>query len=111
MEREGFEQVFQLDGGILKYFEDCGGEHYAGDCFVFDRRVGVDPSLAETESTQCFNCQAPLSPADQQDPRYVDGRSCPACFLTDAEIMQRHDRRARSGDRAGDHAAAGQPAV
>jgi UPF0176 protein len=89
MEREGFEQVFQLEGGILKYFEDCGGEHYTGDCFVFDRRVGVDPTLAETESTQCFNCQAPLSPADQEDPRYVDGRSCPACFLTDAEIMQR----------------------
>ena len=42
MEREGFEHVFQLDGGILKYFEDCGGAHYAGDCFVFDRRVGVD---------------------------------------------------------------------
>src|SRR5262249_5606336 len=37
MEREGFEQVFQLDGGILKYFEECGGEHYDGECFVFDR--------------------------------------------------------------------------
>ena len=45
MEREGFEQVFQLDGGILKYFEDCGGEHYSGECFVFDKRVGVDSGL------------------------------------------------------------------
>ena len=89
MEREGFEQVFQLDGGILKYFEECGGEHYAGECFVFDRRVGVDPSLAETENTLCFNCLAPLSLADQQDARYVDGQSCPHCYLTDAEQMAR----------------------
>ncbi len=46
--REGFRDVFQLDGGILKYFEDCGGAHYDGTCFVFDERVGVDPALRET---------------------------------------------------------------
>ena len=45
MEREGFKNIFQLDGGILKYFEECGGAHYDGECFVFDQRVGVDPSL------------------------------------------------------------------
>jgi RluA family pseudouridine synthase len=88
MQREGFEQVYQLEGGILKYFEDCGGAHYAGDCFVFDRRIGVDARLAETERTQCFICQAALSPADQEDARYVDGRSCPYCYLTDAERLQ-----------------------
>ena len=48
MEREGFRDVFQLDGGILKYFEECGAAHYDGDCFVFDERVGVDPELRET---------------------------------------------------------------
>ena len=89
MEREGFEHVFQLEGGILKYFEECGGEHYYGECFVFDRRVGVNSSLAPTDSTQCFNCQTPLSAADQQDIRYVQGRSCPFCFLTDAEQIER----------------------
>lgn len=89
MEREGFEQVFQLDGGILKYFEDCGGEHYSGECFVFDRRIGVDPSLSESDNTQCFNCLAPLSVADQEDPRYVFEQSCPHCYLTEAERMQR----------------------
>lgn len=88
MEREGFEHVFQLEGGILKYFEECGGEHYYGECFVFDRRVGVKSSLAPTDSTQCFNCQTPLSAADQQDVRYVQGRSCPFCFLTDAEQIE-----------------------
>lgn len=87
MEREGYQQVFQLEGGILKYFEECGGEHYAGECFVFDRRVGVDASLAETENAQCFHCQALLSPADQKDSRFVLGQSCPYCFLPAAEQM------------------------
>ena len=87
MEREGFKNIFQLDGGILKYFEECGGAHYDGECFVFDQRVGLDPSLQETESTQCFRCQTPLTGADQKDERYAPGQSCPFCFKTPAEQM------------------------
>jgi len=89
MQRSGFDQVFQLDGGILKYFEECGGEHYSGECFVFDRRVGVDSNLAPTENAQCFNCLAPLSIADQQDRRYEYGQFCPNCFVTESERLQR----------------------
>ena len=77
--REGFEQVFQLEGGILKYFELCGGAHYEGECFVFDRRVGVDPELRETDSVLCWACQIPLTVAEQADPRYVPDVSCPHC--------------------------------
>lgn len=77
--REGFEQVFQLEGGILKYFELCGGAHYEGECFVFDRRVGVDPELRETASVLCWACQIPLTVAEQADPRYVPDISCPHC--------------------------------
>ncbi|HEX2855239.1 MAG TPA: rhodanese-like domain-containing protein [Opitutaceae bacterium] len=80
MEREGFKHVFQLDGGILKYFETCGGAHYDGECFVFDRRVGVDPALRETGSVLCFNCQIPLKPEEQNHPHYVPDKSCPHCF-------------------------------
>ncbi len=87
MEREGFEQVYQLDGGILKYFEECGGAHYEGDCFVFDQRVTVDCQLRETPTKQCFACQASLSEADQQSEKYVVGESCPYCFQTPAEKM------------------------
>jgi UPF0176 protein len=87
MEGQGFKKIFQLDGGILKYFEECGGAHYDGECFVFDQRVGLDPSLQETEATQCFRCQTPLSEADQQDERFVPGQSCPFCFKTPAEQM------------------------
>lgn len=79
LRREGFDEVYQLDGGILKYFELCGGEHYTGDCFVFDRRVGVDSSLRETDAVLCFACQMPLTLAEQEDPRYVPDVSCPHC--------------------------------
>ena len=79
MEREGFENVLQLDGGILKYFEECGGAHYEGECFVFDRRVGVDPALQPTGSVLCYACQQPLTVAEQTHPHYVYEKSCPHC--------------------------------
>ncbi len=80
LEDQGFNQVWQLDGGILRYFEEVGGAHYDGECFVFDRRVGVDPALEETDSVVCPVCLAPLSPEQQQDSRYRRGHSCPLCF-------------------------------
>ncbi|MFM1827292.1 MAG: hypothetical protein RLY67_673, partial [Pseudomonadota bacterium] len=46
MQSLGLKHVYQLEGGILKYFEEVGGDHWHGDCFVFDERVGLDPSLA-----------------------------------------------------------------
>jgi len=97
MEREGFKNVFQLEGGILKYFEECGGDHYDGECFVFDGRVGLDASLQETDARQCFNCQSPLTHEDQQHAHYVAGESCPYCFKTEAEhrlalIARRHEQ-------------------
>ena len=87
MEREGFRNVFQLEGGILKYFEECGPAHYDGECFVFDQRVGVDPSLRETGSDLCFACLVPLTVEEQQDPRFVAGVSCPHCFRTPEQRM------------------------
>ena len=80
LEKEGFQNVFQLEGGILKYFEECGGVHYEGECFVFDKRVGVDPALQETGSQLCFACQEPLTTEELLDPRYVYEKSCPYCF-------------------------------
>jgi len=87
MESQGFRNIHQLDGGILKYFEECGGAHYEGECFVFDQRVGVDPALRETDSSQCFKCLSPLTEEDQNDERHVPGKSCPFCFQTPAEEM------------------------
>lgn len=45
MQANGFENVWQLDGGILGYFEQVGGFGYDGACFVFDERVALDAAL------------------------------------------------------------------
>jgi UPF0176 protein len=88
MEQAGFTNVHQLEGGILKYFEECGGAHYEGECFVFDRRVGVDPSLRETNSVLCYNCQLPLKEEEQLHPHYVPDVSCPHCFGKNRTAVQ-----------------------
>ena len=87
LQQAGFTEVYQLDGGILKYFDECGSAHYDGECFVFDQRVGVDPSLHETEHALCFACQMPLTPEEQADSRYQPPHSCPHCYRSsDAEM-------------------------
>jgi RluA family pseudouridine synthase len=80
LQQLGFRDVWQLEGGILRYFEEVGADHFEGECFVFDRRVGVDPALSETDTVVCFACQAPLTPAHQAHPHYRLGISCPFCF-------------------------------
>ncbi len=97
MEQAGFKDVYQLDGGILKYFEECGGDHYDGDCFVFDKRVALDPKLHETDTELCYACLSALTVEQQQSPHYVPGESCPNCFKSDQEaleirIARRHER-------------------
>ena len=86
LERAGFREVYQLEGGILKYFEECGGAHWEGECFVFDKRVGVDPALQETGSQLCFACQEPLTAEEVKDPRYVYEVSCPYCYQPSAAL-------------------------
>ena len=89
MEDKGFGEIYQLNGGILKYFEDCGGEHYDGDCFVFDKRVAVDPGLQETDADLCYACQAVLTIEDQQSEKFKPPESCPHCYLTPDERLRK----------------------
>jgi len=79
MKNVGFDSVYQLDGGILKYFEDVGGAHYTGDCFVFDYRTALNPQLETTQTKQCFACRAVVTLQEQGSPDYIPGRSCPHC--------------------------------
>ena len=79
MKNIGYDSVYQLDGGILKYFEDVGGAHYNGDCFVFDYRTALNPQLEPTETVQCFVCRAVVTPRQQLAPEYVYEVSCPHC--------------------------------
>jgi UPF0176 protein len=79
MQNVGFDSVYQLEGGILKYFEEVGGAHYTGDCFVFDRRTALNPKLEPTPTVQCYACRAVVTPREQISPLYVYGVSCPHC--------------------------------
>ena len=76
----GFTNVRQLKGGVLGYFEEVGGAHWDGDCFVFDQRVAVNPSLEESDVVVCFACREPLSVEEQASPDYEIGVSCPYCI-------------------------------
>jgi predicted sulfurtransferase len=75
----GFANVKQLKGGVLGYFEECGGDHWDGDCFVFDRRVALNPQLEETDHELCFACREPLGQEELNSEDYVIGQSCPHC--------------------------------
>ena len=76
----GFSNVKQLKGGILGYFEEVGGDHWDGDCFVFDHRVALSSDLEQTEVVQCFACRQPVTVEEQQSTEYVIEVSCPHCI-------------------------------
>ena len=76
----GWKEVYQLNGGILRYIEQTGGAHWDGECFVFDRRVCLDSNLDETEAELCFACREPLTPEEQESSDYVIGESCSYCI-------------------------------
>jgi UPF0176 protein len=80
LRKMGFEQVWQLEGGIIKYLEEYGAGHFEGECFVFDQRLSVDGNLQKTDVTMCHGCRGPLKPHDLLDPRYVEGESCAYCY-------------------------------
>jgi UPF0176 protein len=78
----GFDQVYHLQGGILKYLEETPDEQnlWDGECFVFDTRVAVDRDLAEGGYVQCHACRRPLSTEDLASADYRGGVSCPNCI-------------------------------
>tara|TARA_Y100000768_G_scaffold381787_1_gene361023 strand:+ start:1019 stop:1843 length:825 start_codon:yes stop_codon:yes gene_type:complete len=80
MENQGWNNVFQLEGGVLNYFEEVGGEHWNGDCFVFDQRVALNSELMETEIEMCFICREPLSKEEQKSGEYKIMEYCPYCI-------------------------------
>ena len=78
----GFDEVYHLQGGILKYLEDMPAQEnqWEGECFVFDTRVAVDRNLAEGGYVQCHACRRPLSTEEMASPEYQEGVSCPKCI-------------------------------
>lgn len=86
LQREGFTNVYQLDGGILRYFERCGSSHYEGKCFVFDERVGLLPDLAPSGAILCTCCQRPITRAEQTAADFTPEAGCHACRTERDEV-------------------------
>lgn len=96
MVEQGFEQVYHLQGGILKYLEKIPPAEslWQGECFVFDQRISVGHGLKVGEYEQCHGCRHPISPEDRASAKYVEGVSCPHCFSTLSE-----EKRSRFAER------------
>ncbi len=82
LKEQGFEEVYHLEGGILKYLEEVPQENtlWQGDCFVFDDRVAVDHALEKGKYDQCHACRMPITNEDIQRPEYERGVSCHLCI-------------------------------
>lgn len=82
MKEQGFDEVYHLKGGILKYLEDVPKEEslWEGECFVFDDRVTVNHDLEKGQYDQCNACRLPITEEDKLSDKYQMGVSCPHCF-------------------------------
>lgn len=95
--KQGFNEVYHLNGGILKYLEEVKPEEnlWQGECFVFDGRVAVAKNLEKGTHEMCYSCRMPVSPEDRRSPKYEQGISCPRCFdtLTDKKRASLRERQ------------------
>ncbi|GAA6133633.1 rhodanese-related sulfurtransferase [Oceaniserpentilla sp. 4NH20-0058] len=82
MKEQGFEEVYHLKGGILKYLEEVPEDNtlWDGECFVFDERVTVNHKLEKGQYDQCHACRLPITEEEMEDARYQKGVSCPHCY-------------------------------
>ena len=82
LKEQGFDEVYHLEGGVLKYLEEVKPEEsmWQGECFVFDNRVSVNHSLEKGDYDQCNACRLPITEADKASEHYVKGVSCPHCI-------------------------------
>lgn len=92
LKEQGFEEVYHLEGGILKYLEEVPQEEslWQGECFVFDNRVTVDHQLRKGNFDQCHACRRPITEQDKRSPHYQAGVSCHHCY---DEYSQEQKRR------------------
>ncbi|MGM0480327.1 MAG: rhodanese-related sulfurtransferase [Pseudomonadota bacterium] len=98
LKEQGFDEVYHLKGGILKYLELVPetDSKWDGDCFVFDQRVTVKHGLEQGDYDQCYACRMPITEAEKQSPLYQKGVSCPHCHdQTTDEQKARYAERER----------------
>jgi len=116
MLKEGFAEVYHLQGGILKYLEEVPPQEstWEGECFVFDNRVAVDHKLQKGQYDQCYGCRHPITEQDKLSDKYQKGICCPLCYdrLTDdqrARFSERQKQIELSALRGEDHIGAAPP--
>jgi UPF0176 protein len=110
LKEQGFDQVYHLKGGILKYLEEVPPEEtlWEGECFVFDERVTVNLQLEKGNYDQCNACRLPITQEDKMSEKYEQGVSCPHCYdkVTDAQksrFMEREKQMALAKQRGEAH--------
>ena len=115
LKSQGFDTVYHLHGGILKYLEEVDEDQslWQGECFVFDDRVAVKHNLEQGQYDQCHACRYPITDEDKQHPHYEKGISCPRCHgsRSETQISRYRERerqiqlaKARGEEHIGDHA-------
>lgn len=90
----GFEDVYQLDGGIINYFEECGGAHWKGECFVFDNRIALKTDLSPTDKHYCLACLEQLTDEEIKSDQYAYNHYCPHCV--NGDVFPLNNRRTES---------------
>ena len=117
MLQEGFEEVYHLQGGILKYLEEVpeAESTWEGECFVFDNRVAVNHRLEKGRYDQCHGCRHPITAEDKSSELYQQGVCCPHCYdsLTDeqkARFAERQKQMELAAQRGEQHVGAPPPA-
>jgi UPF0176 protein len=97
MKHEGFDEVYHLEGGILKYLEevDEAQSQWQGECFVFDNRVAVTHGLLTGTHELCHGCRRPITASDKLSSMFEEGVTCPACFnhISDDQKKRFRDRQ------------------
>ncbi len=96
MRSKGFENIYQLQGGILNYLEKINEEDslWKGECFVFDDRVAINHKLKVGSYDMCHGCRMPITESDKNSEHYERGISCPNCFN-----MKTPDQKKRYAER------------
>jgi UPF0176 protein len=101
LKEQGFEEVYHLEGGILKYLEEVPSTEtmWQGECFVFDGRVAVNHDLEQGQYDQCFACRFPITEAEKESEHYIEGVSCHRCYdkVTDAQRSRYAERQRQIG--------------
>src|SRR5690554_2629012 len=90
LKEQGFNEVYHLEGGILKYLEEVAPEQslWRGECFVFDNRVAVNHRLEKGSYDQCHGCRHPVTEEDMQSEHYMAGVCCPRCHNQLSELQK-----------------------